>query len=274
MRSAPTFLFNTPTIELWPGGVLRARSNADARALARARHVLRRKRDGRYLAASLPEGLLPLVPRLRREPGIEQALTVLDELQPKLRGIPGIGTTLPLDRLHERLDQLGLDEGYATRTGLDLVAEPAVLQLAGFDCWRRPLWLSPGAARGWQRLRQAAASDGVALHAISGYRSHDYQLGIFERKLARGQSVAQILTVNAAPGFSEHHGGDALDIGTPGEPPAEESFETTAAFAWLQGRAPDFGFHMSYPRDNPHGIVYEPWHWRFHAAADASARPG
>jgi D-alanyl-D-alanine carboxypeptidase len=30
---------------------------------------------------------------------------------------------------------------------------------------------------------------------------------------------------------------------------------------------------MSYPRDNPHGIVYEPWHWRFRAAADASARP-
>ena len=81
MRPAPAFLFNTPAIELWPGGLLRARSNADARALARARHVLRRKRDGRYLAASLPEGLLPLVPRLRREPGIEQALAVLDELQ-------------------------------------------------------------------------------------------------------------------------------------------------------------------------------------------------
>ena len=71
------------------------------------------------------------------------------------------------------------------------------------------------------------------LEAISGYRSHDYQLGIFERKLARGQTVQQILTVNAAPGYSEHHSGNALDIGTPGEPPAEESFEATAAFAWL-----------------------------------------
>jgi D-alanyl-D-alanine carboxypeptidase len=20
---------------------------------------------------------------------------------------------------------------------------------------------------------------------------------------------------------------------------------------------------MSYPRDNPHGIVYEPWHWYY-----------
>ena len=45
------------------------------------------------------------------------------------------------------------------------------------------------------------------------------------------------------------------------EPPAEESFEATDAFAWLTGNAGDFGFQMSYPRDNPHGITYEPWHW-------------
>ena len=117
------------------------------------------------------------------------------------------------------------------------------------------------AARGWQRLQLAAAAEGVALDAISGYRSHAYQLGIFERKRARGLAVADILQVNAAPGYSEHHSGFALDIGTPGEPPAEESFEHTAAFAWLQGNAGRFGFQLSYPRDNPHGIVYEPWHW-------------
>src|SRR3546814_1844927 len=63
MRGQAQLLVNTPEIELWPGGLLHARSNRDARALARARHVLRRKRDGRYLAADLPEGLLPLIPR-------------------------------------------------------------------------------------------------------------------------------------------------------------------------------------------------------------------
>ena len=103
--------------------------------------------------------------------------------------------------------------------------------------------------------------------AISGYRSHDYQLGIFERKRARGFALADILAVNAAPGFSEHHSGEALDIGTTGEPPAEASFERTPAFAWLQRHAGGFGFAMSYPRGNPHGIVYEPWHWRYLRAA-------
>ena len=168
---------------------------------------------------------------------------------------------LPLARLQERLDRLGLDDGYAERTGLSLVPEPAWLALAGFDRFRRPLWLHAEAARGWQRMQSAALRNDVVLEAISGYRSHDYQLGIFERKLAQGQQVDGILVVNAAPGYSEHHGGRALDIGTPGEPPAEESFEATAAFAWLRGNAGAYGFTMSYPRGNPHGIAYEPWHW-------------
>ena len=112
-------------------------------------------------------------------------------------------------------------------------------------------------------MQAAAQADGAVLEAISGYRSHAYQLGIFERKRERGLAVDDILQVNAAPGFSEHHSGLALDIGTPDEPPAEESFEVTSAFEWLSKHAADHGFVMSYPRDNPHGIVYEPWHWRF-----------
>ena len=269
MRGQPDILINTPDIELWPGGLLTARSNHDARALSRARHVLRRKRDGRYLAVDLSEGVLPLVHRLMHEPGIDAALDAL-ELHPARRrpGIERVGE-LPLERLQERLDALGLDDGYATRTGLPLVAEPDWLALAGFDRFRRPLWLHVNAARAWNHLQAAALRDDVVLEAISGYRSHDYQLGIFERKRARGLEVEEILAVNAAPGYSEHHSGFALDISTAGEPPAEESFEQTAAFDWLTAHAGRHGFSLSYPRDNPHGIVYEPWHWRWRAG-----RPG
>jgi D-alanyl-D-alanine carboxypeptidase len=261
MRRPPRILINTSTIELWPGGLLRARSNADARLMARAHMVLRRKRDGRYLAAVVGEGIQSLMPRWSREPGVDEALDHIDEVAlDRGRDIDAMGV-LPLDGLHERLDRLGLDDRYARETGLQLIPEPAALALAGFDRYRRPLWLTAGAARAWTMLKYAAAQDEVVLEAISGYRSHAYQLGIFERKLARGQDVRQILTVNAAPGYSEHHDGNALDIGAPGEPSAEESFEDTHAFEWLQANAARFGFRMSYPRDNPHGIVYEPWHW-------------
>ena len=254
-------LRNTEAIELWPASLLHARSNADARALSRAHWVLRRKRDGRFLAADLATGLQPLVPRLAREPGLDAALDALETPIP--RGCPPPPVDLPLARIAERLHGLGLDaDAYAARTGLALVAEPDWLAFAGVDRWRRPLWLHESTARAWHRLRDAAARDGVLLEAISGYRSHDYQLGIFDRKLARGLSIEDILTVNAAPGFSEHHAGRALDIGTPGEPAAEESFERTPAYLWLQAHAAENGFVMSYPRDNPHGIVHEPWHWR------------
>ena len=263
MRAVAGILINTARIEIWPGGLLRAHGNRNARLLARARHVLRRKCDGRYLAADLAGGLQPLLPSLRREPGMRDALAVLEHAHARRR--PGIDVvaSLPLRRLRERLDTLGLDDGYGERSGLPLVAEPDWLALAGSDRYRRPLWLHVDAARAWSQLREAALRDGVVLEAISGYRSHDYQLGIFERKLARGLTVEEILTVNAAPGYSEHHSGLALDLGTPDQPPAEQSFERTPAFAWLRDRAAGYGFRMSYPRDNPHGIVYEPWHWAY-----------
>lgn len=260
-RRAP-LLINTEAIELWPARLLRARSTLDARLLSQARWALRRKRDGRFLAAVTTHGVHSLVPRLPREPGVEEALALLAAATARPFGAALQDQWLPLAGLQQRLQQLGLDaQRYADDSGLPLEPEPCLLHFAGRDRFGRPLWLRRGAAQGWRRMRLHAAREGIALDAISGFRSHAYQLGIFERKLARGLSVAEILKVNAAPGFSEHHSGHALDIGTPGDAPAEESFEATDAFAWLQAHAGRHGFHLSYPRDNPHGIVYEPWHW-------------
>jgi D-alanyl-D-alanine carboxypeptidase len=266
MRPLPQHLVNTPHIEIWPAHLLRARSNRDARLLACARHVLRAKRDGRFLAASGDDGLRLMADRADRTPGWTAALGALQAASRR----PARVRPLALEPLERRLAQLGLDASYDRRTGLARIAEPGLLDYAGRDRFGRPLWLLPDAARAWQRMRTAAYRDDVVLEAISGYRSHDYQLGIFERKLARGQTVEQILTVNAAPGYSQHHSGRALDISAPGEPAAEERFELTAAFAWLRDNAAAHGFVMSYPRDNPHGIVYEPWHW-YHDPVEARA---
>jgi D-alanyl-D-alanine carboxypeptidase len=96
---------------------------------------------------------------------------------------------------------------------------------------------------------------------VSGFRSVDYQAGLIRTKLDRGQAIEAILQVNAAPGFSEHHTGQAVDIATPGSRPLTEEFEDTPAFEWLTREADRFGFSMSYPRNNPFGLIYEPWHW-------------
>lgn len=141
--------------------------------------------------------------------------------------------------------------------------EPQWLVWVGPDHAGRPCWLAAGARVAWLRLEAAARDDGVSLVLVSGFRSADYQARILAAKRARGLSMDMILTVNAAPGYSEHHSGRALDLSTPGCAPAAAEFESTAAYRWLEHRAGEFGFRMSYPAGNPHGIVPEPWHWYF-----------
>jgi D-alanyl-D-alanine carboxypeptidase len=114
-------------------------------------------------------------------------------------------------------------------------------------------------------MREAARENQVTLEIVSAFRSADYQLGILRAKRERGLSIAEILRVSAAPGYSEHHSGRAVDLTTPGHAPLEEEFESSRAFAWLRKHAKRFGFALSYPRRNAHGIAYEPWHWCWHA---------
>ena len=255
MHAADWRLINGQFLEAIPARLARASGNAVARSLARSEWLIRRKSDGRFLAVRRGDTVTAL---------FRQALapTLLEDLLSLVQADAQGQAPRPVSGLLERLSALGLNqERYGLDSGLTLVAEPFTLRFAGRDRYQRPLWLIASAADAWQRMQAAARGDAILLEAISGYRSHDYQLGIFRRKLARGLSLEQILQVNAAPGFSEHHGGCALDISTPGEPAAEESFEATAAFRWLATRAGEFKFVMSYPRGNPHGIVHEPWHW-------------
>jgi D-alanyl-D-alanine carboxypeptidase len=165
----------------------------------------------------------------------------------------------------EAAHALGVPRDYAAARKLRRVREPRSLIRIGADIHGRSQWLAPRAARSWQRLAEAAARDGVVLQVVSAFRGCEYQLGIVRRKLESGQSIDTILRVSAAPGYSEHHSGRALDVTTPGCRALEDEFERSAAFAWLRRHARRFGFHLSYPRRNPHGIAYEPWHWCWHA---------
>lgn len=129
---------------------------------------------------------------------------------------------------------------------------------------KKPVRLAPRAAAAWRRMRAAATADGITLIPLSGFRSIARQTQIIRRHLATGRDPADLFRYVAAPGFSEHHTGRAIDIGDPSDVSIEDSFERTPAFRWLRRHAKKFGFIMSYPRRNPHGIGYEPWHWCWH----------
>ena len=163
--------------------------------------------------------------------------------------------------LEKLFAELGIPPDYGTATGLPRYLEVQDLVEVGPNLIGRMQHLTPRASVLWQRLQRAASKDGVTLLLVSGFRSVEYQAGLLRKKLETGQSMAEILKVNAAPGYSQHHSGEALDLATPGYRPLTEEFDQSDAFSWLLENGGRLGFSMSYPKDNSFGLVYEPWHW-------------
>jgi D-alanyl-D-alanine carboxypeptidase len=173
---------------------------------------------------------------------------------------------MQLEALHR---ELGIPPDYRARSGLSLQSEANPLDLLAINVGApREIRLLPAAVLAWTRLRDAAAADAIPLIPLSGYRSIARQAELIRSKLAAGQPIDAILTVNAAPGYSEHHTGRALDIGTVGCPPLDLLFAGTAAYDWLLAEASAFGFHLSFPPNNPTGIGFEPWHWCWRSESD------
>ena len=121
-------------------------------------------------------------------------------------------------------------------------------------------------------MKRAASEAKVELYLVSAFRSFDRQCEILRAKLAAGQSLDEILGVSAPPGYSEHHTGRAADIGASADDPLDEAFDRTDAYAWLLANAGRFGYALSYPRGNPYGYRYEPWHWLHRGVRSRSVR--
>ena len=164
-------------------------------------------------------------------------------------------------RVRAILAELGISADLIEARNLPLCAEPEALEVAEVGDDGREYRLTPAAAAAWRKMKAAAAADGVVLKLISAFRSVDRQVEILREKLADGQTVEEILSASAPPGYSEHHTGRAIDIDTDGVAPLEIEFERTPAFAWLSRNAARFGFVLSFPEGNRYGYQYEPWHW-------------
>ncbi|NEU73119.1 D-alanyl-D-alanine carboxypeptidase [Hassallia byssoidea VB512170] len=122
------------------------------------------------------------------------------------------------------------------------------------------------AAEKYQAMVQAARSAGVTLVPISGFRSvKDQEQLFFDVGAQRNQTPAQRAALSAPPGHSEHHTGYAVDIGDGATPATnlQTTFDKTKAYQWLEANAARYSFEISFPKDNPQGVSYEPWHWRF-----------
>ena len=134
-----------------------------------------------------------------------------------------------------------------------------------------PQYLPAPVYKTYERMMRTMEKDlGRRLYVESGYRSPAYQLYTFLFYLpGHGYSIAETRRWVALPGYSEHGAPhrQAIDFinedGVNGDDPPQtaEDFERLPEYAWLQVRARDFGFELSYPR-GAGGTTYEPWHWR------------
>ena len=103
-------------------------------------------------------------------------------------------------------------------------------------------------ARAFRAMQRAAATDGVALRIVSGFRTHERQTELYRAWRSGAGNLA------ARPGYSNHQAGRAIDLDL-----------DHATYAWLQTNARRHGFHRTV-----HG---EPWHWEFLGAPRRLARP-
>ncbi|MEL6604000.1 MAG: M15 family metallopeptidase [Cyanobacteria bacterium J06614_10] len=126
--------------------------------------------------------------------------------------------------------------------------------------------LHPDAAKALFDLVAAARVDGVWIVPASGYRTIAQQRTIFNAQIAKTGSPEAAAVVSAPPGYSEHHTGYAVDLADgslPQNQDISDSFGETEAYRWLLTNAPSHGFELSFPENNPQGISFEPWHWRY-----------
>jgi LAS superfamily LD-carboxypeptidase LdcB len=138
-----------------------------------------------------------------------------------------------------------------------------------------PQYLPREALEAYERMMERMKADvGRGLLVESGYRSPAYQLYLFLFYLPKhGYSIRETNRFVALPGYSEHGypPRQAVDFineeGINGEDHPEE-FEALPEYRWLEASGHEFGFFLSYPRENPHNTAFEPWHWHYEGGRD------
>jgi zinc D-Ala-D-Ala carboxypeptidase len=134
------------------------------------------------------------------------------------------------------------------------------------------------AAEAFKKMCEAAKKEKVLLYGLSGYRSYNVQVQLYNQSLKkRGKGYTDKYI--AAAGNSEHQTGLAIDIINKVSESGHisTSFGDTKEGKWLVNNAHKYGFILRYPRgkESITKINYEPWHFRYvgiAAAKDIKAR--
>ncbi len=114
-------------------------------------------------------------------------------------------------------------------------------------------------------LVKAAKDEGLDIYGVSGYRSYDRQLTIYNKNLQKnGEEQTNLYSAKA--GHSEHQSGLAMDVSTQSiHNHLDITFAATPEGKFIANHANEYGFVIRYPKDKSEitGYAYEPWHIRY-----------
>jgi len=161
--------------------------------------------------------------------------------------------------------QLGIDTKYLNTLNFPMQLEADNNMVAeDLDVYGRNIIVQAVAFKAFKKMQNAAALEAnLDIQILSAFRTIEYQQGLILNKLKKGDKLKDILSILAPPGFSEHHTGRALDLTTTKLKTLTSDFDKTDEFAWLVKNANNYSFHLSFPKNNQYGMIYEPWHWCF-----------
>lgn len=128
-----------------------------------------------------------------------------------------------------------------------------------------PNKLRQEAATALKKMFSEALTANIKLYALSGYRSYETQLKLFNNYSKReGEEAANRYSARA--GQSEHQTGLAMDVTSKSvDFQLHEMFGETKEGIWVKNNAHTFGFIIRYPKNKEEitGYIYEPWHLRY-----------
>ncbi len=173
--------------------------------------------------------------------------------------LAGLGPEGPAPAITGNAETDARIRAIAEARGYERRAEPSQT-LVAVDGYR----LQPEAAAAWEALQAEAAAAGHSIILTSGYRSPATQAGLFRSRLrsTSDEEIDRVLATVAAPGYSRHHTGYAIDVKTPTH--VLHDFATSGTYAWMAADnwaiAKSFGFIPSYPAGaSAAGPDPEPW---------------
>ncbi len=150
--------------------------------------------------------------------------------------------------------------------------EPELVKLSDFIS-SKEIYVERHCAEALEKMIADCNAQYPTACVISGYRTREYQQGLFDRKvdyyLEQGYSKADAEIaagkVVAVPGTSGHQTGLSVDIIDTRSWSLTEVQETLPAQQWLMENCWRYGFILRYPQGTTEetGIIYEPWHYRY-----------